>query len=84
MTTKTKTEVKGALITLAKIWGIKNHSIESEGNTFILIDMASGTVAKEYVGNKEEVYEAITDDMHEIIWTEREDYNPRFDAVREA
>lgn len=78
----TKIEIKGALITLAKVWGIKNHSIESEDNTFTLIDKASGTVAKEYVGNKEEVYESVMDDMHEIVWTDKLDYNPALDAVR--
>ncbi|KAB0640682.1 hypothetical protein F7R25_04075 [Burkholderia stagnalis] len=80
----TKTEIKEALITLAKVWGIKNHSIESADNTFTLIDKASGTVAKKYIGNKDEVYEAINDDIHEIVWTDQfEDYNPALDAVKE-
>ena len=48
----TKIEIKGALITLAKVWGIKNHSIESEDNTFTLIDKASGTVAKNMSATK--------------------------------
>ena len=72
----TKTEIKSALITLAKIWGINNHSIKSEGDTFTLIDKSSETIAKIYSGNKDEVYEAVTDDMHEIVWTDKPDYNP--------
>ncbi|WP_261530888.1 hypothetical protein [Burkholderia multivorans] len=80
----TKTEINGALITLVKIWGIKNYSIKSEGNTFTLIDKSSETIAKIYSGNKDEVYEAINDDMHEIVWTDKLDYNPLTDAVRIA
>lgn len=84
----TKTEIKGALITLAKVWGIKDHSIESEGNSFILIDKSSGTVAKEYLVRDEvtheAIYEAIDDEIHSIVWTDKEDYNPLTDAIRAA
>ena len=63
----TKTEIKSALITLAKIWGINNHSIKSEGDTFTLIDKSSETIAKIYSGNKDEVYEAVTEYILAIV-----------------